>query len=660
MKPAEINSLLIQGIRKQEAGDNRGAETLFRRVLKADRSHPEACFRLGLMADMEARYRDAVALFEKAVSFSPLNEEYQLALANSCQAAGRYAEAEAIFLKYYCAEGDTPSLRLIAYNLINLYYVSAQIEKSTAYCDAAISRFGDDDMFLLQRGRLLARHGDLDASIAVFETVARRGQNTLSAMLAMLPVFNEKGAYGAYVKRADAIPSLVGNPVFCADANNAYLHMGRLEDAIGMMRTALAAFPKRSDLHSALIRAISASDVADEKDVYECAARWGQKFDNPQDRKPFAHYKNGSSDGRRLRLGILSKTFRQHATMTILRPLMPELAKYFDLYGYYDDVTSDGFTEMAKNACKEWRVTAMLTEADAAKLIYDDALDVLIDISGHFNASRPRILSYRPAPVIIHYADSSCSLGIKAVGYRFSDALSEPPERGDPYSFEKVLRLPHGFFLYEPFSITPEPGPCPADTNGFVTFGSCSALHKITSTTLALWKSALDAVPGSRFILARHEFANDPDAVKYWLDRFEKSGMARERIKVEGRDVAYFEEMRFYNEIDVALDTFPYSGVTTTLDAMWSGVPMVTYRETRLINRMGSAFITRVGLGDLIVEDKARYGVVVACLSADADRRRELRRTLRQRMRASPLCDAAGMAVDMKNAIDAVLAERRK
>ena len=140
--------------------------------------------------------------------------------------------------------------------------------------------------------------------------------------------------------------------------------------------------------------------------------------------------------------------------------------------------------------------------------------------------------------------------------------------------------------------------------------------------------------------------------------RMAAAGLPVERCTLVARPVADFEHLRFYDDIDVALDAYPYCGVTTTLDAMWSGVPVVTLRGARLISRMGSAFLERVGLGDLVAENPAQFAGIVAKLAADRERLKRLRGTLRGRMLASPLCDAAGMAADMEQAIAALLAER--
>jgi predicted O-linked N-acetylglucosamine transferase (SPINDLY family)/Flp pilus assembly protein TadD len=656
MKPVEIDNLVAEGVRKQAAGDFGGAETLFRKALKADRLHPEANFRLGVLAHMAAEYRDAVKLLERASKALPLNESYRLMLANAYQSVGRFDEAEAIFLTSYDVPGDTPDLRKIAFNLMNLYLASGKFDKGLAFCDAAVKRFGSDDLFYLQKGRLLVAKGDADAALVALDA-ASTGKYALNALLAMAPLFNRRMDYGNYIRRIEAHPGLADNPELCAASYNAYLLNGRLEDSIRRLRSATKAFSARADLHSDLLRLLTASDAVGEKEIYDCAAAWGKKFDNPGDAGK-VRFKNAPSAGRRIRLGVLSRTFRKHVTMTILRPLLPELAKRFDLCGYYDGTKKDEFTAAAKAACKVWRITAGLGEKAAAELIRRDELDVLIDISGHFNGSRPRILTYRPAPVVIHYADSSSSLGIGAVGYRFSDDISDPPERGDPYSSEKVLRLPHGFFLYKPLFETPDPGPCPFEKNGFVTFGNCTLPWKITPTALALWKAALEAVPDSRLVLARHEFGLDPASADLMMRRLKEAGLPINRCRTEARPVADFEHLHFYDGIDIALDATPYNGVTTTLDAMWSGVPVVSCRGERLISRMGSAFVERVGLGDLVVEAPANFGAVAAGLAANRERLKELRKTLRGRMLSSPLCDAAGMAADMERAISSLLSER--
>jgi predicted O-linked N-acetylglucosamine transferase (SPINDLY family) len=215
-------------------------------------------------------------------------------------------------------------------------------------------------------------------------------------------------------------------------------------------------------------------------------------------------------------------------------------------------------------------------------------------------------------------------------------------------------------YLYQPLYECPAPGPCPEDKNGFITFGSCAALHKLTPTTLRLWKAAMDAVPNSRFILARDEFAHDPGTRDYWIAQFEKAGIARDRFEAVTGTKDDFVRLRFYDKIDIILDTFPYSGATTTTDALWMGVPVVNFRQTHFINRVCSSLLTRVNLQDLVAEKEEDFPKIAAALAANHERRADLRLHLRDTMRHGPLGNAAGMASDMERAIMDVLSGKIK
>ena len=655
MQASELDSLYKQALERQRLHDYEGAKALLLRLLEACPNHPDVLFRLGGIAYEKKEFTEAMGWLEKAVAQRPDSVDFQLLLASTYLPLGKYDEAERIFLRYVDLPDSDKNAAFAAFNLISMYLETLRPEKARPLCERSVERFKQDRQFVMMTGHAYLALKEYDAAIKTFDSLMDCDELRNRALIAESRAFRQKRDFSGYLRRVEPEIARTGDANLSLLAAEFCNGMGRLEDEIRLQWKVIEKYHDQPLWHSYQLKKLTASDLVDEQRIYDFSKEWDEKFGTPTDAEPFSTYLNGPTAGRRLRVGILSKTFRRHVTLTILRPLLPGLAKYFDLYGYYDDLLNDEFTDEVKHHFKAWRVTAEMSEADAAKCIHDDALDVLIDISGHFNGARTRILTYRPAPVQIHYADSSSSLGIKAVGYRFSDAIAEPPERKDPFSTEKVLRLPHGFFLYQPLYESDEPGACPQDRNGYVTFGSCASLHKITPTTLRFWKLALEAVPGSRFLLARDEFAADPGARDYWMQRFVESGIPAERVSIVSGTKDDFVRLRPYNDIDICLDTFPYSGVTTTLDALWMGVPMVNYRETRFINRVCSSLLTQVGLPDLFAESEAAYREIVVKLAADVERRRMLRRELRGMMRKSPLCDGAGMARDMAEAINGVV-----
>jgi protein O-GlcNAc transferase len=656
MNNARIDELFKKAVASHEAGDYAGAEDLYHRILKENPRHAGALFRLGDMAFTARCFEDAVSLFRKALKNAPGDAGSELMLANACQAAGKTSEAERILRRHLQLPTSAGIASKVAFNLTNLYFSTGRYEDALKVCQGFLEKFHDEDLLLIKEGEILTRLGRCDEAIALYDTLLGNEKLRGRVMLVMSGAFSRKRDYSGYVRRVD--PEIRKNPDgnLCSQAAQFYNRMGLLEDEIRIRRLAVEKTPGHPQLHSDLLNRLTASDAVDERAIFECAREWDGKFGTPTDRAPYETYLKKTCEGGRLRLGILSRSFRRHPTATLLLPLLPELAKHFELFGYSDLANGDDYTEKFRRGFGRWRDISGLLDCDAAQVIYDDALDALIDLSGHFDGGRVRILCYRPAPVVIHYYGSSCSLGVKAVGYRISDAIVEPPERGDPFSSEKVLRLPRGFYVYEPLFDAGAPCGCPSEKNGFITFGSVAAPHKVTPTTLRLWESVLNAVPGSRFLFAREELA-DPGIAEYWVGRFAEFGIARERLVLVSGSSDDFARLVPYREIDMVLDTFPYSGVTTTLDALWMGVPVVTYRETRFINRLCSSLLSQAGLGDLVAETPEAFVRISQSLAADVGKRTTLRRELRGRMKAGPLGDAAGLARDIRDAVLSAVGE---
>jgi predicted O-linked N-acetylglucosamine transferase (SPINDLY family) len=658
MQASELENLFRQACAKHSARDYSGAKELYLQILSACPDHPDVTLRLAGLTYETGAYDEAVTLLERAAQIRPGLSSVELMLAMSLRALQRYAEAEPLFLRYTELPDSDRNASYACFNLASMYMEGRRFEPARELCMRSLARFRGDRAFMFLFGQISLAMKNYDDAIAAFDGAMQGAQGEVfrtRSLLMASQAFKARKDYTGFVRRAEPEIARSSDPDLMVVTADFHLLMGNLDDVLRLQSAAIEKKNNDFRTYSYQLKNLTESDNTTEEQIFAFSRLWDEKFGTPKDVPAFTSWNNGPLEGRKIRVGILSRTFRRHVTLTILRPLLPELAKRFELYGYYDDDVEDTYTEEVRRSFAVWRNTSSLGMAEAAGVIHNDALDVLIDISGHFNSARTPILSYRPAPVQIHYADSSSSLGLSAVQYRFSDAVAEPPERGDPFSSETVLRLPHGFFLYQPLEEIPSPAACPAEKNGCITFGSCTALFKITPTTLRLWRSALEAVPGSVFLLARDEFEKDIALRDMWFDRFEKAGIPKSRVRIETGTKEDFVKLRFYNRIDIALDAFPYSGVTTTLDALWMGVPVVNYRETRLINRMCSSLLTRVGLDDLVADTFDDYAAIAAKLAADRDKRRKLRRNLRDTMRLSPLCDPAGMAADMDDAIRGVL-----
>jgi predicted O-linked N-acetylglucosamine transferase (SPINDLY family) len=655
VRKEELEEAFRQAVAKHQARDFAGARVLLGEILAAFPEHPDVNFRMGAAYYEEAAYAEAAPYLLKALRARPEDASIGLTLAMALKALKNYGNAEKVFLHFIGLPDSDPRAAFAAFNLAEMYFEGGYLDKARELCLPSLARFRNDSAFQFLFGQVSLALKNYDDAIAAFDGAAREEKYRSRALVAAAPAFSAKKDCTGFLRRAMPEVERSSDVDLMIAAANFQKTAGNADEAMRLQAAALEKRPDDYRLHSYQIKSMTESDAVSDRQLYEYSLEWDRKFGTPSNPPAFDSWLNGPLDGRRIRVAVLSRTFRRHVTMTILRPLLPELAKRMELYGYYDDDKEDAFTAEARRSFAVWRNTSAFTEADAAKLIHDDAPDVLLDISGHLSNARTKILTYRPAPVQFTFADNSSSLGLKCVQYRFSDDIVEPQEWGDPYSSEKIFRLPNGFFLYQPLEELPAPGPCPSDKNHFVTFGSCTALCKITPTTLRLWKSVLDAVPDSVFILARDEFENDAELRDIWMHRFAGAGFPTDRCRIETGTKEDFVRLRFYDKIDISLDAFPYSGVTTTLDSLWMGVPVVNYREKRYINRIGSSFLSRVGLSDLVADQFEDFALVAARLASDDLRRHKLRRNLRETLRLSPICDPSGLASGMENAFRVVL-----
>jgi predicted O-linked N-acetylglucosamine transferase (SPINDLY family) len=263
----------------------------------------------------------------------------------------------------------------------------------------------------------------------------------------------------------------------------------------------------------------------------------------------------------------------------------------------------------------------------------------LIDLNAHFSNSRPSLIARKPARRIAHYLDFPGTTGNHAIDARLADIHLEPPEEHGAWSTEKILHLPGPLLVFRGHTKSLDPGPLPAsDPAVSVTFGSANNLAKVTPSTLRLWAAVLAAVPGSRFLLVREELSEGAVA-EDWRARLEAAGLPAERVEFLSGGVDFLA-LEHYRRIDVMLDTVPYNGITTTCDALWMGVPVVTLPGDWWGARASAALLSHLGLSEWIASTPEDYARIAGRLAADRASLARLRADLRPRLLASPLADA--------------------
>ena len=341
---------------------------------------------------------------------------------------------------------------------------------------------------------------------------------------------------------------------------------------------------------------------------------------------------------RRLRLGFVSADLGFHPVGCFFLPLLENLDRQkYETLLYAAKKNPDFQAERLSRATDQWRQIHDLSETDLAALIERDEVDILFDLSGHTAHHRLLTFARKPAPVQASWIGYAGTTGFSAIDYLLADRFQIPPE-SEPYYSEKVLRLPNAWVCFEPPMDAPELGPLPAATSGAITFGSFNFLAKVTPNVVEVWADILKRVPNSRLILLYRGFDAELARTRF-RELFTSCGIEESRVQLLGTH-PHTDVMRRYQEVDIALDPFPYSGGLTTCEALWMGVPVVTCPGETFASRHSLSLMSNIGITETIAANMDDYVRIAVELAGDLPRLADLRHRLRGQMAGSPLCDA--------------------
>lgn len=443
-------------------------------------------------------------------------------------------------------------------------------------------------------------------------------------------------------------------------------YQGDLKGAIECYREIVRRNPDGADAASNLLYVLTYScdltpaDVAREHVEYgkSLAARTKILEARTGDRGNDASDDVAREDARRadtqcLRIGYVSPDFRSHSVALFLEPILDTHdRKQFEIYCYSNVARPDEVTTRFKNMGFKWREIRAMSDREVADRVRRDRIDILVDLAGHTSGGRLAVFAMRPAPVQVSYLGYPNTTGLAEIDYYLTDRSVDPPGEHDEHFTERLWRLDGCKLCYRPRTDLPEVGPLPARKRGFVTFGSFNNLVKYTPRVLALWARVLKAVPGSRLVLKAMWF-RDPAAQSNFATRLAAEGIGEDRFSLIDFDPSM-------DDIDIALDPFPFNGATTTCHAFWMGLPLVALRGDAHCSCVSASLLHAMDLDDLIAGSEDEYVAIAARLAGDLDRLAELRATLRDRLTASPICDAAKFTRDLEAAYCAMWKETRK
>jgi predicted O-linked N-acetylglucosamine transferase (SPINDLY family) len=696
--PRNVDALNLLGVLHSQTGDLPSACEALERAVAARPQYAEASANLGMVLRQAGRVTESEAACRRAIALKPELVEAHNNLGAALEDRGAVAEAVA---SYRRAAQLQPGRADVRFNLANalaklgareeaagLYgsilalapnYVPALI--NLARIEAGAGRETEAETLFSRALSLDPANGDAQAGlglIALGRGEYEKAAELLGAAGRGQPQRAEWHRLGAVAlqrlgRHDEAAASF--RRALDADAGNGDAWIGwvaslassaRQEEALAAAREGLKQLEGRALdseeererwalVHSALLLSLNYAEVVTPEEILAEHRRWDEVHARPL--APARRPRPAPSEAeRRLRIGYVSADFYEHPVACFLEPIFAHHDReQFEIFLYSGTARADAVTDRFRGYADGWRDLARGRGAEDARCIAEDRVDILVDLGGHTGGFL-LLFARAPAPVQVAYLGYPCTTGLSLMDWRLTDARADPPET-QPFSSERLLHLPGSYFCYRPPADSPAPVQAPALRGGHVTFGSFNNPAKITRAAIAHWAEVLRAVPDSRLLL-KFGGLDQPAMQERLRGRFAEGGIAPERLEFRGVTKDRAAHLATFNEVDIALDSWPYNGATTTCEALWMGVPVVSLRGATHASRMGWSLLSAAGLPELAAASPEEFVARAVSMASDVQRLAALRRELRGRFEASSLRDEAGFTRNFEQALRRVWRER--
>ncbi len=569
-------------------------------------------------------------------------------LGNALAAQGRIDQAVAHYERVLALKPDN----VAAHNNLGLMLMAqGKMDQAVAHYERALALNPDDAPTHYNLGLARAAQGKVDQEIAHYQRAVALQPNFAAAHNNLgftLTAYGKMDQAVAHYERALAL-----KPDYALAHNNLGLTLtaqGKIDQALTHYERALALKPDYAEAHSNLLLTLNYASDKDPVAMYTAHLGFAKRWEASLATSVSAPAKDRSLE-RRLRIGYVSSDFRQHSIVRFIEPVLAHHDRdRFEVFCYFNNYfQEDEVTVRLKSHADHWRSINGLSDELTAQQIRADQIDILIDLNGHTAKNRLLVFTLRPAPVQVTWLGYPNTTGLSAMNYRITDQFADPVGMTEHLHSEKLIRLPDCFSCYQPYMDAPEVSGLPARAKGYVTFGSFNSLAKITPAVMAVWAQILQAVPGSRLTL-KYSGLGEKGTQQTVREVFGTWGIAPERLELLGRDRSTKAHLERYGSVDIGLDPFPYNGATTTCEALWMGVPVVTLAGKTHAGRVGASQISNLGLTEFMCHTPEEYVTTAARLANDLERLSTLREELRSRMAASPLTDTQRFTKNLEQA----------
>lgn len=567
------------------------------------------------------------------------------------------------------------------------FYASTSYSEAISAITAVIELTPDDAEAIAFLGRIVAKQGDDALASQHFLRALELQENCLDAHQGMADVLFRRNDYAAAMTHVERIlekrpthasalhrkaqilmrlqryeeAASLCESLIKVDTRNQFVYLndlGNIKRDLGLLQEALQCYQQSAKLTktdpaplSNQITLLHYMPEAKPAAILDLCKKWGRTFAPRQAAK--RPEPSDRSVNRTLRVGMLSDGFRQHPVGAMTTPALEHLRlRGVDLYFYTSTGVVDDVTLRLMNIATRWTSIASISDAALAQIIRDDKIDILLDLSGHNAGTRLRTIALEPAPLLVKWVGGLINTtGVESIDYLLTDGIESPPDTDHMYT-EKLIRMPNDYICYMPPTRIPSVGPLPALRRGYVTFGCFNNPTKLNEIVLAQWARLLHAVPGSRLYLKGGPMSS-PDLQKRTLDILQSHQIDADRVLLEGRS-NHYALFECYNNVDIALDPWPYSGGLTTCEAMLMGVPVITLPGPTFAGRHSATHLFNAGMPELITHDWDEYIIRAQGLANDLQSLSTIRSHLRQILLASPVCNGEKFAGHLADALRAI------
>jgi protein O-GlcNAc transferase len=642
MTPQEIQSALELAARYRAAGRFAEAEGVCRGVLAQNPDESRVLGALGFILFSAGRFAEAAEAIRRAIVLEPGRADLYGNLSLTLTSAGKLEEAAAACRQAIALKPDFAK----AYDSLGriLRMMGKSDQAAAVYrqgIEAAPGYVGN----YVHLGEALYDKGQIHEAMAAYRRALVVAPDCAEAAFGLgvaLKGTQEVDESMAAYERAIALRPDYGEALM--NLGIAQMTVGRLVEACDSFRRSMEAMPGEGHAQSNLILTMHYRDDCDPSDIAAELRSWNQRHAEPL-RGLIQEHQNDPSPDRRLRIGYLSPDFRGHPVGRFLLPLLENHDhKQFEIFCYSDTKDLDGATERLKRCADVWKDVREMKHGEIAEAIRADGIDILVDLTLHTSKNRLLVFAQKPAPVQVTYLGYCGSSGMRTMDYRLTDPWFDPPGGDESGYSEKSIVLPRTWWCYVPTTDAAVSAEPPSVKPGYVTFGCQNNYCKLSEGTWSAWIEILRGRADSRLLVYSEPGRHRETARKRLAD----AGIDPERlIFSDSHGPEYFLR---YRQIDIALDPFPFAGGTTSCDSIWMGVPFVTLKGPMAVGRAGVSILHNIGLPELIARTREEYVRIAVDLAGDPAKLADIRKGLRERMRESPLMDAASYARDVEAA----------